>query len=185
MINESLSNEIKKLLSGDKKSSSAPIIVGKPSSILTQCGANPDQYITITKKVIDKAMRPEKRDDDGKMIGNTGHGLSESMIVDAIKELDSPIFIFKGRLPGSLLIITKIIDQKNRNIVVAIEFNKQEGFTNVNSIRSIYGRDNLDFYIGDNIESGNLLAANKIKADDMLRSIGKSYPKENTFINFN
>ena len=43
----------------------------------------------------------------------------------------------------------------------------------------------LSFFVGDNIEKGNLLAANKKKADGLLRSIGKSYPKENTFISFN
>ena len=34
-------------------------------------------------------------------------------------------------------------------------------------------------------ELRKLLAVNKEKADDLLRSIGKSYPKENTFICFN
>ncbi|MBQ9359883.1 MAG: hypothetical protein IJT96_02470 [Lachnospiraceae bacterium] len=119
------------------------------------------------------------------MVGNTGHGLTEDLIVDAIMELESPTLIFKGRQDGSLLVITSIVDQKDRNIVVAIEFDRQEGFTNVNSIRSLYGRENLDFFVGENIENGNLLAANKEKADELLRSIGKSYPEENTFISLN
>ena len=41
----------------------------------------------------------------------------------------------------------------------------QEVFTQVNSIRSVYGRDNLDFFIGENI--------------------GKSYSEEKAFISFN
>ena len=68
---------------------------------------------------------------------------------------------------------------------MAIELDRQEGFSEVNSIRSLYGRDNFSFFISDRIDSGKLLAVNKEKADDLLRSIGKSYPKENTFISFN
>ena len=117
--------------------------------------------------------------------GHAGHGLTEQLIVQSISELEKPALIFKGRQDGSILVITSVEDQKDRNIVIAIEFDRQEGFTQVNSIRSVYGRDNLDYFIGENIENRNLLAANKEKADELLRSIGKSYPKENTFISFN
>ena len=40
----------------------------------------------------------------------------------------------------------------------------------------------MAYFIETNKENGNLLAANKEKADGLLHSIGKSYPKENTFI---
>jgi hypothetical protein len=129
-------------------------------------------------------MRPEIRDEAGRMVGNTGHGLTENQIIQSIMELESPTMIFKGNNRTSLLVITSVVDRKDRNVVVAIEFDRREGFANVNSIRSLYGRDNLSFFIGDNIERGNLLAAKKGKADELLRSIGKSYPKENTFICF-
>ena len=185
MISETFTTDLRKMIEGDKQMTSRPLVVGKPSHILSECGANAEQDITITKKVIDKAMRPEIRDEEGRMVGNTGHGLTEGLIVDSIMELESPTMIFKGRQDNSLLIITNVADPKDRNIVVAIEFGRQEGFTNVNSIRSLYGRDNLAYFIGENIDAGNLLAANKEKADELLRSIGKSYPEENTFISFN
>ena len=185
MISADFASELKKLLEGDKHVASRPLIVGKPSEILSKCGADIDQDITITKKVIDKAMRPEVRDEEGRLVGNTGHGLTEDLLLQSLNELESPTLVFKGRQDGSILVITSIEDQKDRNIVVAIEFDRLEGFTQVNSIRSVYGRDNLDFFIGENIEKGNLLAANKEKADELLRSIGKSYPEENTFISFN
>ena len=184
MISVEFTSEFRKLIAGDKKVASRPLVVGKPSYILSRCGANKDQDITITKKVIDKAMRPEVRDKDGRMVGDTGHGLTEKHILKSLAELDSPMLIFKGRHEESILVITGVEDQNDRNIVVAIEFNRQETFTQVNSIRSIYGRDNLDYFIGENIDNGNLLAANKEKADELLRSIGKSYPEENTFISF-
>ena len=69
--------------------------------------------------------------------------------------------------------------------MVAIELDRGEGFTQVISIRSVYGRDNLAYFIEDNNKKDNLIAMNKQKADELLRSIGKSYPKENTFISYN
>lgn len=184
LISEEFESNLRKMIDGDKLVSGRPLVVGRPSKILSECGANPEQDITVTKKVIEKAMKPEERDSEGRMKGKTGHGLTEELIVLSVKELESPALIFKGRQTGSLLVITSITDQKERNIVVAIEFDRQEGFSRVNSIRSIYGRDNMDFFIGENMEKGNLLAANKEKADELLHSIGKSYPEENTFISF-
>ena len=184
MIVSDIERELSEFLRGGSKTLSRPLVVGKPSEILVKCGANRDHNITITKKVIDKAMRVEKRNEQGRLVGLNGHGLTKEMIVESLKELDNPMLIFKGRTEGSLLIITDITDSKNRNIVIAIEINRQESFDRVNSIRSIYGRDNWAYFIDENFEEGNLLAANRKKADNMLRSIGKSYPKENTFISF-
>ena len=184
MISNTFEADLHKMIDGDKIYTSRPLKVGLPSDMLSQCGADPTKIITITKKVIDKAMRPELRDESGRMIGNTGHGLSEVEIVLAVRELDMPTFIFMGRKDNSILAVTEIKDRKDRNIVVAIKFHHMEAFVEVNSIRSIYGRDNIGKFIGENIDKGNLLAIHKKKADDLLRSIGKSYPKENTSISY-
>ena len=184
MLSPVFTSELQKMLEGNSKEVSKPLVVGKPSFILSKCGANIENDITITKKVIDKALKPEIRDEDGRMVGRTGHGLTVDQLISGLTDLDEPMMVFKGKQKGSLLVITDVEDLKGRKIVVAIELNRKEGFTSVNSIRSVYGRDNLDFYIGENIKNGNLLAAKKEVADELLRSIGKSYPKENTFISY-
>lgn len=184
MITKEFEAALHLMVMGDKNITSKPLTIGSPSEILVKCGAKKDDLITITKKVIDKSMRQEIRDVNGRMIGNTGHGLTEQMIVASIKELEEPLMIFKGKQNNSLLILTEVIDQKERNIVIAIELERLEGFSKVISVRSIYGRDNINNYICMNIDDNNLLAANKEKADELLRSIGKSYPKENTFISY-
>ncbi len=184
MIYDSFISDLKTLIDGNKRAESRPLAVGKPSQVLYRCGAKAEQDITVTKRVIDKAMRPEIRDEDGRLVGKTGHGLSEDTIIRAIFELDSPAMIFRGRHEKTLLLVTGVLDQKDRNIVVVIEVDRQEAFTRVNSIRSVYGRDELSFFISNNLENGCLLAANRKKADELLRSIGKSYPEENTFISF-
>ena len=108
-------------------------------------------------------MRAEKRDSDGKMTGITGHGLSEGEIVQAIMNLDSPTMVFKGKTDKTILVITEVSDNKGRNIVIAIEFDRKESFSEVNSIRSVYGRDNLLWFIGKNIDDRKLLVIKKTK----------------------
>ncbi len=181
---ESFESDLHALIGGDKQIASKPLTVGITTNALTLCGANGELPLTISKRVIDKAMRPENRDESGRLIGKTGHGLSEKQLIQALDELKNPAMIFEGSHEGSLLAITSIKDDKSRNIVVAVELDKQENFSSVNSILSPYGRDNLKHYIEENMEKSKLLAVNTEKADEMLHSIGKSYPKENTFISF-
>lgn len=172
------------LINGDRKLASKPLVIGKTPYSLAICGANSNLLLTINKKVINKALRPEVRDENGKLVGKTGHGLSEDNIIQALNEIKNPAMIFKGSHDNSLLVITNIKDINNRNIVVAVELNKKEGFETVNQILSPYGRDNLSEYIEKNIDNGNLIAINKEKANEMLHSIEKWYLKENTFISF-
>ncbi len=173
IIQKELREKLQALLSGGRSASDKPLVLGSPAPVLAGCGVDVSKTITITKKVLVKAMRPEIRDASGRLIGNTGHGLSLNMVLEAIIELDNPAMIFKGNRIDSLLVITAVVDGIGRNIVVALELNHKEGFTEVNSIRSLYGRDNLAFFIEDNKKSGKLLAHNKEKADNLLRSIGK------------
>ncbi|MBQ9359884.1 MAG: hypothetical protein IJT96_02475 [Lachnospiraceae bacterium] len=51
MISANFTTELKKLIEGDKQVASKPLVVGKPSQILTECGANAEQDITITKRL--------------------------------------------------------------------------------------------------------------------------------------
>lgn len=143
MISTQFESGLRKIIDGDKIASSRPLVVGKPSKILSECGAKAEQDITITKKVIDKAMRLEVRNEDGRLLGNTDHGLTEDKLICSIREIESPTLIFKGRQDGSLLVITGVDVHKTRNTVVAIELDSQEAFMQVNSIRGVYGKDNF------------------------------------------
>ena len=176
--------DLKKLLSGDKKIASSPLLVGKTPASLAICGADGNLDMTITKKVIEKCMRPETRDEDGRLIGKTGHGLRDSEILSAMMELHNPTMILNGKHDNSLVVLTEIKDTKNRNIVVAIDLSQNDGFRCVNNIRSLYGRDNLSMFLEQNMKDGKIIAVNKEKANRLLHSIGKSYPKENTTISF-
>lgn len=181
---QAFKSNLHKLISGDKQLASRPLVIGKTPYALAICGANENLDITIKKSVIDKCLRPEVRDDDGKLIGKTGHGLSEELLSNALLNIKNPVFVLNGSRDGTLVAITDLTDSKNREILVAIELNKRDSFGEVNNITSAYGRENFREYLEWQFESGNVIAANKNKADEMLHSIGKKYPKENTIISF-
>lgn len=134
MISNEFESKLFRVIEGDRIECSRPLVVGSPSEALIKCGAKENEPITITKKVIDKAMRPELRDNNGRLTGSTGHGLTVTMLVKAIRELESPVMVLKGRREGSILTITSVIDDRGRNVVIAIEFDRLEGFTRVISI---------------------------------------------------
>lgn len=186
--NEQESNVFKqnlhKLLGGDKTLASRPLIIGETPNVLTICGADSNLPLTITKKVIDKCMRPEIRDESGRLTGKTGHGLSEELLRDTLLSLRSPVIILRGSKDNSLVAVTDLMDNQNREVIVTLEFNKMGSVGNVNNITSLYGRTNFIEYLEHQIENGNMVAINIEKADKLPLSIEKWYLKANTAINF-
>lgn len=182
--NQEFEENLHKLLSGDKRLASRPITVSKTPNALVICGAKGDINITIRKTIVDKCLRPEIRDENGKLQGKTGHGITKEQLFQALKSLKNPIMVLQGTRENTLVAVTNLKDKKDREILVAIELNRRENFEEVNSITSVYGRENFNDFLCRQIENEKILAVNKQKADKMLRSIGKKYPKENTFISY-
>ncbi|MCD8095178.1 MAG: ssDNA-binding domain-containing protein, partial [Ruminococcus sp.] len=176
--------QLHRLIEGDKKLASRPLIIGKTPNSLVICGADGSYDLQILKSVVDKALKPENRDENGKLVGKTGHGLTEKQLINVIDNIKNPVMILRGSKENSLVVVTEIKDNKGREIIAAIALDKRKEFSYVNNITSTYGRDDFAEYIENQFKSGNLIAVNKEKADRMLHSIGKWYPEENTFISF-
>lgn len=181
---QTLEENLHKLLAGDKAIASKPLTVGKTPLALAICGANGDLDLTIKKSVVDKCLRPEVRDENGRLKGKNGHGLTEEQLLQALNGVKSPAMIIEGSRNGSLIAVTDLKDQQDREIIVAIELNKVSGFQEVNQVSSAYGRENFSDFLDRQMEQGKIIAVNEEKANDLLHSIGKKYPKENTFISF-
>lgn len=178
-------NNLHALLEGDEKTASRPLTVGATPNALAICGADGALPLTITKKVIDKAMRPESRDENGNRTKDSGHFLSERQINQALDNLKQPIIILKGSRENTLVAVTEFKDDKQQQIIVAIELNRNGSIGYVNNITSAYGRSGFDDYIKNNIAKGNVVAINIEKVDKIHLSIGVDFPKANEFINFN
>lgn len=173
-----------KLLGGDKTLASRPLIIGETPNVLAICGADSNLPLTITKKVIDKCMRPEIRDESGKRLKNSGHFLKEDQIVAALTYIREAVMVLKGSRDNTFVAVTDQKDEKGQEIIIAVETNENVSFKKVNMVASLYGRENFPQYIKANIESNNIVAINVEKANKMLHSIGVDFPKENTFISF-
>ena len=130
--------DLKKLISGDKKLASSPLLVGKTPASLAICGADGTLDMTITKKVIDKIMSPEIRDSSGQRLKKSGHFLSESQLVNALENLKNPVMVLKGSKDNSLVAITDIQDDKGQQILVSVNLSDSGSVDDVNKITSAY-----------------------------------------------
>lgn len=180
-----------RLLEGDKKLASSPLVIGRTPNVFAICSGvsgfeiNTETDIVISKKTIDKIMRPEQRDENGRRTKLSGHFLSEEQIIQAIHELKNPVMVLKGSRGTSLVAITELKDDKGQEIIVPVEFNKVGALGEINNVTSIYGREEFANYIKENIRANNVIAANIEKANEMLLSIGVDFSEANTLISFN
>lgn len=162
-----------------------PLTIGATPNSLVICKADPSLEFTISKTVIDKCLKPEIRDENGRLSGKTGHGLSEKQLLDALDNVKNPTMILQGNKPNSLVVITDLTDNSDRQILVSIMLNKMGSSAEINDVTSAYGRKDFANYIEEQVNSGKLLAMHTEKANKLFQSIGKKYPKPDKFIGFN
>ena len=67
-------------------------------------------------------MRPELRDENGKRLKNSGHYLSEEQLAKALESLKEPVMVLKGSLANTFVAVTDFKDDKDKEIIIAIEF---------------------------------------------------------------
>lgn len=155
-----------------------PLTIGRTPNALAAAGADSTLMLIISPKTIKKCIsNPEDV--------YHGHDLSIDILKKLPSELRNPVMIFKGNEPNSLAIITSLKDNKGRGIMVAVQLKASIRRCKVNRISSAYGRNNFNNYIENQINCGNLIAANIEKANEMLQSLGLQSPPEETFISFN
>jgi len=78
------------------------------------------------------------------------HGLGKETLLKVISKLDNPLEIYK-QSDNNYLIITEIINNKKKNIIVPIEINGKGAYNDVfieeNQIKSVYGHNDLGNYL--------------------------------------
>lgn len=172
-------DNINKYLNSELKNSDV-IKIGKTPIVMQAIGADNLDFI-ITQGTLKNSMNPENK----KIHGHTkGHNISIKIIKMLPNYLRNPTMILSGSKKNSIVLITDIKDKENRNVIIPITLNKQFGFYYVNSIDSIYGKNNIKNYIEKAFKNNTVLAVNKEKTDKMLHSIGCQSSKENTFISY-
>lgn len=83
------------------------------------------------------------------------HGLGKDLYIRVIDSLDEPRVIFKNKNNKDYLILTTIKDSQGNNIIVPIEIETTTNANNIkldiNRVKSVYGKGNLNNYIKRNI----------------------------------
>ena len=83
------------------------------------------------------------------------HGLGKDTFIKVIDSLDEPRVVFKNKNNSNYLILSTIKDNIGNNIIVPIEIETSTNVNNIkldiNRIKSIYGKENLNTYIKKNI----------------------------------
>ncbi|MGN0496924.1 MAG: LPD1 domain-containing protein [Lachnospiraceae bacterium] len=174
---------IHKVITGEVKVNDL-IKIGATPNVLVLCGAAQDIDFTISKSVIDKCTRPEIRNEEGKLVGKTGHGLTEEQLCNALINTKNPIMVLQGNYENSLVIVSEYTDNKDRPILVSINLDKKSGRASVNDVSSVYGRDKFEQYLQRQISAENILAIDIKKAEPLLRPLGKWYPQRGEVISY-
>jgi len=107
-----------------------PLELGKPSPELKSCNI-PDLPIQMSvQRLIDKKLQ-------------ANHPFSLVSVVHMPEYIASPIAVFQSKTKIDCKVILTDMEDKGINIVVVIEKEKLCGRTKVNSVRSVYPKDNI------------------------------------------
>ena len=175
---------LSRLLAGDNKVASKPLLIGVTPNAIDCCIDQKGLDLFITKTVIKKCMREEIRDDSGKQIKKSGHGLTEQQLNDIVWAIKRPVMIIKGTQPDSIAVMTDLKDDEDRYIFAFIAIDQVGATANVNMIASAYGRNNLEEYLERCVENDMILAVNKEKVNDVCLSIGGHFSEATAPTNF-
>ncbi|MDR1786172.1 MAG: hypothetical protein LBR23_06915 [Spirochaetaceae bacterium] len=113
--------------------------------------------IQLPTSVIKKATDPDV----------AGHDVREETIRELPELLARPLAVIKSKTePNSILAVIDAKDRSGRQVVVPMSPNKGR---NANTIRSVYGKDNFDGWLHEQIAAGRVLFADKNKAATNFR----------------
>jgi len=175
LSDEDLFEKSAKHILGSNYSADAPVKVTDTPEVLQKLGAQA-LPIVITKDTLRKVTALWSD-------GGGNHGISLDVLKQLPRQLHDPIAIFNSEtVKNALVIMTEMLDNDGKTIVVAIHLSKKIGFTKtgqyeINKIASIYGKNSNEWFV-EQINKGNLRYLNKTKAAEWNRSRGVQFPKE-------
>lgn len=156
------------------------LTVGVTPNILHIAGAKSNELI-ITQSVIQNCLNDEN-------VIKHGHSSGHNIPLDTLKKLPeslrNPIMICNGSRENSVILITSLKNNEDKNIFVpiAIDVNGNKG--TINKILSAYGKDNLRGFLNKAIENKTIIAYNKEKASQLFSITRANSPQTSTITYF-
>jgi hypothetical protein len=128
-ITDIFNERLVEILGGENKNYSA-LELGQPSDILKSAGL-PDLPIQMSvQRLIDKKLQAT-------------HPFKLLSVVHMPDYIARPIAVFQSKTRKDCKVILTEMENEGANIVVVVETNKLLGKINVNSVRSVYPKDNI------------------------------------------
>ncbi|MBP1537256.1 MAG: hypothetical protein ILA17_05255 [Ruminococcus sp.] len=156
--------EVDRFLNGEMKIHET-ITLGSTPNVLKILGSQSESVI-ISQSVIRNSMNDES-------IHMHGHSSGHNIPADTIKEISdairNPIAVMRGNRADTVVAITQLKNQDDKNIFVPIALDKVGNNMQVNSITSVFGKDNIERYLIGH--QNNYLAVNIEKASELLADI--------------
>ena len=117
--------------------------LGNTPNVLHLVGAEADT-LTMNQSVLRNSMMPENE----KMHSHTqGHDISSEIIKRLPEHLRNPILILEGQHPKTVIVISELKNNDNKNVIVPIALDLRSVNSTVNKITSIYGKNNIKNYL--------------------------------------
>lgn len=159
---DNLEMQVDKILNGTYKDSHITLCEKTPK-ILQEIGV-PDKPFVITSKHAYLAIKNE-----GKYggVNDHYHGLGKETFLKIPSLLQSPIMVFKNHnAKDEIIAVVNAIDKNKKPVILPIKINATGSINHiivdVNLVKSIYGKNNLQNYIDKNVrEEDMLLIENK------------------------
>ncbi|MEZ3420595.1 MAG: ssDNA-binding domain-containing protein [Eubacterium sp.] len=162
--NTQFENQLEEYLNGTFKPHEYITVCSTPLSL--QICDVPNLQVTVNQSTIQKIIS-----NDNKKIPHA-HDIDIEDLKQLPNQLRNPVMILKGSKPDSLVLITDITDNQDKTIIISLDINKPGFNQSVNKITSMYGKDNIANYLSNQIQSGNLIAQNTEKSQQLLSITG-------------
>lgn len=152
-----LETQVDKILNGTYKDSHITLCEDTPK-ILQEIGV-PNKPFVITAKHAYLTIK-----DEGKFAGVNDHyhGLGKDVFMNIPKLLQTPIMVFKNhKASNEIIAIVNAVDKNKKPVIVPIKMDatgsKNHIVVDVNLVKSIYGKNNLQSYIDNNVKEEDIL----------------------------
>lgn len=174
--NTQFENQLEKYLNGKFKPHEYITVCSTPL-VLQICDV-PDLQVTVNQSTIQKIIS-----NDNKKIPHA-HDIDIEDLKQLPDQLRNPVMILNGSKPDSLVLITDITDNQDKTIIISLDINKPGFNQSVNKITSMYGKDNIVNYLSNQIQSGNLIAQNTEKSQQLLSITGLQSSRTTNVIDY-
>ena len=156
----------------------------KYNGVYFDLGTTPDVFIKHGAKKVNMIMFEDVVAKVTGMKGDVAHTISIDEIAKLPSQLNDPILLFKGSVPGSFVALTELTDKYGNDVVVAVHINRTNvDHSKITKIASLYsktneyGKNKIESFVNKQIESNNLIDASIKKASNWFTTRGLQLPK--------